>query len=76
MQNEAIGLRGRSCVISSQLVKQYDQDTSFLKGSKLHIAFMWHFGYVKACLISKEDHKKTMIFLTLHILTGLLKLNI
>ena len=43
MQNEAVVVRGRSCVISSQLVKQYDQDTSFLKGSKLHIAFVREF---------------------------------
>ena len=35
MQNEAIGLRGRSCEISSQV-----QDTSFSKSSKLHIAFL------------------------------------
>ena len=39
MPNEARGLCGRSCEISSQLVKQYDKDTSFSKGSKLHIAF-------------------------------------
>ena len=40
MPNEAVGLRGRSCEISSQLVKQYNQDTSFSKGSKPHIAFI------------------------------------
>ena len=39
MPNEAGGLCGRSCEISSQLVKQYDQDASFSKGSKLYIAF-------------------------------------
>ena len=39
MPNEAVGLRGRSCEISSQLVKQYDLDSSFSKGSKLYIAF-------------------------------------
>ena len=39
MPNEARGLCGRPCEISSQLVKQYDEDTSFSKGSKLHIAF-------------------------------------
>ena len=39
MLNEARGLRGPSCEISSQLVKQYDQDTSFSNGYKLHIAF-------------------------------------
>ena len=39
MQNEAVVLRGRLCVISSQLVKQYDQDTSFSKGYKLNITF-------------------------------------
>ena len=39
MPNKAGGLCGRSSEILSQLVKQYDQDTSFSKGFKLHIAF-------------------------------------
>ena len=47
MPNEAGGLCGRSCEISSQLVKQYDQDASFSKGSKLHIAFQSRFGKAK-----------------------------
>ena len=40
MQNEAVVLRGHLCVILSQLVKQYDQDTSVSKGSKFHFAFI------------------------------------
>ena len=40
IRKKKFNVKCRSCEFSSQLVKQYDQDTSFLKGSKLHIAFL------------------------------------
>ena len=57
MPDKARGLCGRSCEISGQLVKQYDYDTSFSKGSKVHIAYSANYQmvFLKAADFIKVD---------------------